>query len=593
MNDDVGDRVHESAGELYREIRNRGLHLRHGDSRDDILINELCESIGCPDDQLQSFLDQQERSAEWFIREFLQLAAPFARMFSEIWGFLSTEGGPRAKEDIRIRFGFEGDDVTEVDLGEFREWARTARKIWIDATMAYWTDEALNGLFGFSESVALDGVAQGPGYSPWKPYQLPPIDTHHDDEFEEIVRRVRNLFQNIIDAAAEVDEEEYYRDVLESENEVEDSISSLQGAVSKLHDLLPRWEEIFRIHHEISNLDRRQAVDYYKANIAPKLQTEDVVRFRNLRRPLDILRLPFWKHRWHTYEIWATVQTLKALDICDPQVRVVDDRIPIDGHSTEIVADLNVVGNPHACVVTQLETPFPGEEKTAIKPDLSICRTQDFDAESRAVVIEFKQRLELSSSHVEEVSQQYLSGSPEAVGLVMVNYDAVPDARLPKSAKLLGNVRPGSASVTEFHGQIMNFMEEADLIGEFEQKAVLVDVSGSMGGEYENPEVKDALRKLVEWRDVGLQVNRFSDGLPENPRITIKEVEAGLETGGSTNVISAIEEACKVSETPKVLLIVTDGEYQLPESTRESVEILKECSPQDLPSELEWLRSAG
>lgn len=591
MDEETSDQVFESAIGLYREMRERGLHLRRGSGRDDILIDELCDSIGCPDNQLANFLEQEDTSAEWFMSEFLQLAAPFARMFSEIWDFLSDEGGPRSREDIRIRFGFEENDVTEVDLAEFREWARTARDLWINAPITYWSDEAFNELFGLAQCVDVEGGAQGSKYHSQEPYQLPTIDTNHGDDFEEILRQVRNLFQNIIDGAAEIDEEEYNCDSIESENEVEESISSLLGAASLLTDLLGSWEQIFNNHHEVSEEDRRKVLDFYQKNIAPKLEMGSDVVFRNQRTPLDILRLPFWEHRWHTYEIWMTIQTLEALDSYDPQVRVVDDRIPIDGRSTEIVAELDVIRNYDACVVTELETPYQTEDRTAIRPDLSVCRTQDLDTNSRAVVIEYKQRASLSCSHAKEVAQSYLYGSPEAAGLAMVNYDDVPDVELHEAAELLGNVRPGSPTVNEYREIVKDLTKEAGLFEHLEQRAVLVDVSGSMRDAYANPEVKDVVQSLLKWREEGLEVYQFDDGLTEHPQITVSEVEAGLETGGGTNVKCAIQQMCEDFGTPSTLLVVTDIKGKLPESDLEGIETIKKCTPQGLPSELDWLRS--
>lgn len=505
-------------------------------------------------------------------------------------GFPLDEGGFRATEEIRIRFGFEEDDITEIDLSEFREWARTARHLWIDATTAYWSDEAVYELFDLAQCVDVESGSQGSGYYPQKPYQLPTIDTHHGDDFEKIIRRVRNLFQGIIDGAAEIDEEGYNRDDIEFENEAEESISSLLWAANLLHDLLPGWERIFSNHHEVSEEDRRQAVDFYRENIDPKLETGSDVVIRDQRTPLDILRLPFWKHRWHTYEIWVTVQTLKALDSCDPEVRVVDGRIPLDGQSTEIVAELDAIDDYDACVVTELETPVQMETRSAIRPDLSICRTQDLDAESRAVVIEYKQRAALSPSHVKERTQSYLSGSPKAVGLAMVNYDAVPDVELPEIAELLGNVHPGSRTVDEYRELVKELMNEAELLGTLEGTAVLLDVSGSMRNAYTDPEVQDALQTLLEWKEKGLDVYQFNTGLTTHPQITVSDVEAGLETGGGTDVKRAIRQMCQEFRDPSVLLVVTDGHDPLPESNPEVIDTVKECSPQELPSELDWLR---
>lgn len=590
MDRETSDQVFESAIELYRKMQDRGLQLRKEGGRDDILYDELCNSIGCPDEQLASYLKQEDKSAEWFMREFLQLAAPFARMFSDIWKFLSDEQGTRATEDIRVRFGFEKEDVTEINLEEFREMAQTARQFWVDATIAYWSDDAFRELFSLAQCVNVEGSTQDAKYIPKEPYQLPTIDTYHDDDFEEIVRRVRDIFQYVIDGAAEIDEEEYSSDNIGSENHVEQSISTLLRNANLLHDLHPAWKQIFSNHYKVSEEDRRQAVDFYRENIAPKIEARSDIIARNQRTLLDILRLPFWENRWHVYEIWMTIQTLEALDSYDPQINIMDNRIQIDGGKTATVAELDVIRYDDACVVTELQTRFQTKNRTAIRPDLSICRTQDLDAESRAVIIEYKQRASLSSSHAEEVAQSYLSGSPEAVGLAMVNYDAVPDVEFPETAELLGNVRPGSSTVNEYREMVNDLMREAELFGHLDQKAVLIDVSGSMGNVYANPEIQDALQSLIEWREKGLNVYRFSDGLTEHPQITVSEVEAGLETGNGTDVTRAIQQVDQDSETPSILLVVTDGQDPLPDPVPEGIETIKQCSPRNLPSELGWLR---
>ncbi len=53
--------------ELYREIKRRGLELRRGNGRDDALLEALTKRLGCPDDQLQEFLDASLLTGEEFL----------------------------------------------------------------------------------------------------------------------------------------------------------------------------------------------------------------------------------------------------------------------------------------------------------------------------------------------------------------------------------------------------------------------------------------------------------------------------------------------------------------------------------------------
>ena len=589
MSEEQTDEVFGNAYDLYQEIRdNKGLHLRRGNGRDDILIEELCNSIGCPDDQIAEFLKEENRSAEWLMREFLQLAAPFARMFADIWNFLSGEKAPKATEDLRVRFGFDEDDVTDVDLEQFREWAETARRISTGANVSYWSSESLSDLFCIAEQVDIEGKS-GSDYYPGESYQLPVIETHRNDDFEEMVQRVHNLFQNIIDTAVEHRGEGSDRYVFEQEYEGQETPLSHQNAAGTLTDLLPSWELIFENHHEVSEEDRREAVEFFQENIEPKIEIERILGYQNYQSPLDILRLPFWKNRWHTYEIWMTVQTLRALDRYDPQVRVDDGRIPIDGRDTAIVADLEKAENHDACVVSELETSHQAEEWESMRPDLSICRTQELDKESRAVVIEYKQRSDLLVSHVKEVTRKYLSGAPEAVGLAIVNYDDTPDVDLPESVELIENVRPHSLTVRDYRDLIHKYMEETELPEPLQQWVALVDVSGSMRHKYTDKEVKNALLNLLESMGYNSDIYKFNDGLTKNPQISADDIDGGLRPRGGTNLEAAIEDLYEKYEVAKNLLVVSDGDYFSPDSFPEGLENIEQCSPQELSSKLEKL----
>jgi hypothetical protein len=142
----------ETASELYREIKRRGLHLRDENGRDSALLQELGGKIGCPDTRLQKFLDASDFSAEFFLRIFLQLVAPFARMFQEIWDYLNREGAPKATETIAVRFGFEDSkDTCSIDLDQFRRYVETAQHVIAAVTTRIWPYKALHGLFGVAK----------------------------------------------------------------------------------------------------------------------------------------------------------------------------------------------------------------------------------------------------------------------------------------------------------------------------------------------------------------------------------------------------------------------------------------------------------
>ena len=513
-------------------------------------------------------------------------------MFTEIWDFLSSEKAPRVTEDIRVRFGFDEDDVTEVDMEQFREWAETARNIRAGTSVAYWSDEAVNELFELKNCVEVKNK-HGSGYRRGEAYKLPFIETRHSDDFEDYVRQIRNLFQQIIDEQAKKD------DSHNSAFGVEDS----EMPSVKLSDLLPGWESIFKSHHLVSEEDRRQAEQYFREHIEPKLEMENIDVYLNYQSPLEILRLPFWEKRWHTYEIWMTVQTIKALEDYDPQVRIDDGRIPIDGRDEAVVADLERTKDCEACVVSELRTPYETEEREAIQPDLSICRmqelneesrpisTEQLDKESRVVIIEYKQHERLSPTDAEEIAESYLGGSPEAVGLVMVNYDEGADVDFPDKAELIGNVRPGSLGVRKYHETIQELIKDVEQLEPLRQWTVLLDVSGSMNGVYMEQDVKDDLLKLFDIGAMSLDVYKFTEGLTEDPQVSRNDVKTGLRTTNGTDAEAAIKKLCDRHDEPENLLVITDLDDISSDPIPKEPENIEICEPRDLSSKLASLNS--
>lgn len=118
-----------TAASFYREMKRRGLHLRRGKGRDDALLTNLSNRIGCPDMNVQSFLDKSGMPAEEFVLHFMELAQPFALMFKEIWEYLSAYTAYKTSESIAVRFGFpEENNPTVVTLNQFRRYVQKLQR---------------------------------------------------------------------------------------------------------------------------------------------------------------------------------------------------------------------------------------------------------------------------------------------------------------------------------------------------------------------------------------------------------------------------------------------------------------------------------
>jgi hypothetical protein len=89
-----------TAGDLYREIKDRGLELRRGEGRDDALYSELTRNLNMPSmfEHLQDFLDTSQISIETFVELFLTLIEPFAKMYQDIYSCMQRFDARKANQ---------------------------------------------------------------------------------------------------------------------------------------------------------------------------------------------------------------------------------------------------------------------------------------------------------------------------------------------------------------------------------------------------------------------------------------------------------------------------------------------------------------
>jgi hypothetical protein len=585
----------ESGAELYREMGNRGLHLRQENGRDNALIAELAALIRCPDEQLMRHLKRTRMSAEDFLKAFLKVTQPFAMMFQEIWRHMSKARAPVANETVLVRFGFDKDDSTSVDLEQFRVFSATIQRVMRQVLSTHWNREALDALFGLckiiSEDKWLRPLKSWDDYKCGYPYEFLALPAPAD-EFEKLVATVHQLFQKIVDDYVRTsDTAEETRGIPELQ-EVDGSgeeDEELRHAARLLHDLLPCWIGVFDRVQVIPAEVRARAVKYHRSTILPLLRARRVPREVLIREALDMLELPFWQHRWHTYEVWASVATLAGLADFRPRSRVVEGRLPLDGYSREVIADLTASDHDSACVVIQLETEFRRGKRFAIKPDLSVCFDDAMTAESRAAVVEFKQRQRLTESHATSVGQDYYEGSPKAGGVIILNYDDPPiTGEMPEHVVLVQRFRPDRPEqVRSFETELAGCLHRAGLEPPRGLSVALLDVSASMGNRYRAPGVQDALRMLaaMQW----IKILRFNDGLLPGGDMDQNDI-AKLATSGGTDLANSLEQAAESFGEPDTLLLVTDGGYGDPGSWLTRIRKVRECGPEDLMDALDWLR---
>lgn len=589
----------ETAGNLYREIKKRGLHLRERNGRDNALLQELTTELGCQDTRLQRFLDASDLSAETFLRAFLKLTAPFASMFQEIWYYLNQQRAPKATETIYVRFGFEDSDgQCSVDLEQFRRYVETTERVLAPVMTQLWPFDALHGLFSVGRKL-LEGrrdptwrLRDGYGrYEPGKPYDLP-IVRSSGHPLDDVIKSVRNVFQQIIDSyAVERQQREFARRLPEIIEDTEESRNqpSLEQSAFLLTDLLPTWLYILARCSNIDISAKDAAFQEYEKSVKPFLVSGKGVAQVHLQAALDVLDLPFWRHRWHTYEVWATVLTLRSLQEYKPALRIEAGHVALDGYSAAIVADLKARECPSACVAVQVETPFKKGKRKAIKPDLRVCFADPNSTDNTAGVVEFKQRRRIDGKALAEMAFAYSNGCPNSGGVVILNYDrTTTPVSLPPGSYLVEGVHPlNRDSIDLFQQRLSHILEAASLSPMKEETTVLLDVSSSMGYSYEDTRVQSFLRALlaIPW----VRILRFNNGLIKGGDLDEATAQS-LTTSGGTQLGWALSDIESLFGLPDKLLIVTDGEHDHPTDILSRIPKVKECLPKEIGENVDWLR---
>ncbi len=577
----------KTASELYREIKNRGLELRKENGRDNDLIKALSIKVGCPDNKLQSFLDNSELTSKDFLIAFLEIAEPFALMFKEIWDYLSINFAPNSLETLTVEFGFD-ENKQKINLDIFRRYAKEIREVFV--INKYWSYETFLTLFEISwnsdiipEPRNFHPLYENNRYRHGQPFNLPkPKYSNHP--FDILVKEIHGLFDQIIKENIELENRKKLYKGFDNEFKETDEEYHLRKLGFLLTDLLPSWFKIFINLHTFSIQQKRLGHLIYLEKVDPKIKEEQQKATVEILKSLDVLDLPFWKNRWHTYEIWSTVLILNSLEQFKPKLNIVNGRIPIDGYTSEIIATLKTTKSDKACIGARIQTEYISDKRKAVNPDIRILfqNSDEFDKET-ACIIEFKQRKEISNSHIFEVANSYLNASPNAGGVVITNYDKhILKEHLPKKTFFIDNLQPQNTKIKDnFKQLLIEILKDV----EFEpiqdlKRFVLLDISGSMQHKY-NQQILVILNQILKQN---VKVLKFNDGLIDEEN-NLKSIQ----TFGGTHLGKAIEEIEKKYGFPDKLLVITDGEHDNPNLIISKIAYYKECMPDKLAEYFDFI----
>lgn len=577
----------ETAADLHRELVKRGLDLKPEIGRDVALMSEVAAKLGIPPNRLITNLSASNKSAEEYLRALVSVARPFAQMFREIWRFLAQHAAPKTNEQLFIRFGF-GKDADDIDWDQFRLYAKSTSKIWSSGLTTLWPIEDLHRL-GAILARSLGMPRHSCDYRYRGSFVLP--DAPVVGQSEEFVVHVRDAIRSWIESVfqddlSKVSPNRNLPELLDDDSFSNEQDEELLCLAQVLTDLVPRWSHILHDWSRIPSRDREAAIQFFTRQLAPKLKQKKTEGWLSMLLALDILELPFWRHRWHTYEVWATVKAFAALREFQAQLLIRDGHLAIDGTQPALIATFSA--NPTFYAYVQSETRIkPLGKRNRIKPDLRFSSDTPASNANTIAIVEFKQRRQLTREHLKEVTTAYSRGVGLKGGVIIINYDSAPRAKVPKNCTIIDNVRPGQPSVDEYIESLRRLFVGNGIVSSLSEVIVLLDVSGSMGTTYLDVSAQTELRKLMN--DPALRIFRFNNGLLPGGDLS---KASSLQISGGTELGASLEQLFALSEVgvPEKLLIVTDGGHDHPTALINRVAHYAECEPHQISQFIDQLR---
>lgn len=545
---------------------------------------------------LQEYLDKSKLSIENFVKAFLTLTAPFAKMYEDIYTNFKRYGVRKANESIRMVFDFKKCKLN-FDLRYFKEEMSIIRKVKMLKSFEIWNKDALKLLFEYidilTSNVQISGQHFGDEYyRVGKPYQIPPVPKVTPKLYEQ-VNSIRQIFTTIISTVEELENESkgegsdfekiaifkktnFGQEKSDTDEQLE--LIRIRNLANLLTDLIPGFRKLLSMMKDpeyeeiVGNARIQNALEFFEKRIIPQLTNETHITDVEIELLFEFLNLPMWKYRWFLYEVWCSLKAVEALNDYNPCLIVKDNMLKIDeGKRWSKLANFESdMGTVSLFCQAYIETKVIKDRK-AIMPDLIISKKGGSINPEIIILIEFKQRISYSSNSLIKLINDYAQGSPNSVLNLFVNYDTFPEMSSekiisPKKTLLLSQVNPDyPGMINQFKTSITDALRYSNIhpsIPIFD--ALLLDISSSMkGAYYQNNSYKILSNITIEVADV--QIFYFNEDLIEPNDIPSEYLTSFSQLQkiirGGTSLEKTLNTLQRNHPKIKKLLLVTDGDY--------------------------------
>lgn len=461
-----------------------GLDLEFHADMDEKIAEELREKLGPPAEaNIDAALAHSPVTVETFVEAFLSALGPYSVMMADLLRMFETAGGKRTDHALRAHFDFGQKLALDFDIRQFRDWMETLKMVRqaveipamdVGHLSTLWTllREWAPDWRGSMTSVAPEGIAEWLNVyyerRLWPTFEVPsPVS--RDKAIERQLRRVHTLWLSAVHAMQSFgpDRTALHRAAFSgrlNDVTVEGWSVGRVGAIDHDH-----WAgAILELMYDIAAKSPdgiASALERFFAGVPIITVDRETLR----RTLLEFLNLPIWKRRHELFSAWIATQILDAVSEYEPRIHVRDDLISFAFGGSHL-ATLDGT-RPAVHLWAELRSPVDAtltKKEKNIQPDYTLVADPVTSPRSAVVVVECKQYRQESRENFGHAVYKYCIGRPGAA-IVLVNYgqarmsilDGLPltPEQLAR-IRIFGDVRPGAASLVDFHTAISDALGE-------------------------------------------------------------------------------------------------------------------------------------
>lgn len=359
--------------------------------------------------------------------------------------------------------------------------------------------------------------------------------------------------------------------VFERDRDMQESFRRFN--LTMLHELDAAWEQ-YQSHlqkgvkgehdpHQPQRVDFERYLDAFEAAFR-LLFPKQIHPIQVLNQIIDSVIMPYWKHRWRLYEIWALVFTMKQSPNMTKAVPLLVPRLGESGAYDWLIPHgdakhpVGEILGPRSKLEVWFQRKTPHlAGKGHIEPDIRLMKPSPSDED--VFILELKDRHNGPISHVREVAQKYSSGS-SAKWICIANYSSFRsnDIRGKLTTWEFGNKTVFLADQFKpdnVYFEVIQALQQSirDALSYQSRYDLIADVSGSVGGF----DVRAQLLNLVSEKGKPHHFYSFSDRLaPVDGTV----MDFNISIGGGTDLRSALSEYLSHEFDNQVtdVVIVTD-----------------------------------